>query len=175
MRSRVGLGERADSGGEVPQPALTIDDGLDEALRRPENASLRDFFGYWQGKRRGERLPARVDIEPTEIPQLLPNIFLVDVVAGERPRFRFRLVGTTIVSMEFEMTNAYLDELVAEVEATPMGRHYRDAAGGRIYLRRQRLDWRERGYINYDVLLLPLADDGETINMLFGLAVYHRP
>jgi len=158
----------------VPKSALTIDDGLDAALWRPENAPLRDFFAYWQGKRRDGLLPARADIEPTEIPQLLPNIFLIDVVAGERPRFRFRLVGTTIVSMEFEMTNAFLDELVAGVEATPMGRQYLDAAAGRIYLRRQRLDWRERGHINYDVLLLPLADDGETTNMLFGLAVYHR-
>ncbi|HTO81936.1 MAG TPA: PAS domain-containing protein [Methylomirabilota bacterium] len=158
----------------MPQPALTIDDGLDEALRRPENALLRDFFAYWQGKRRNGRLPARSDIEPTEIPLLLPNIFLVDVVAGARPRFRFRLVGTMIVSMEFEMTNAYLDELVAGVDATPMGRQYLDATAGRVYLRRQRLDWRDRGYINYDVLLLPLADDGETINMLFGLVAYHR-
>ena len=155
-------------------PALTIDAGLDEALRRPENAPLRDFFAYWQGKRQGGRLPARADIEPTEIPQLLPNIFLVDVVAGERPRFRFRLVGTMIVSMEFEMTNAYLDELVAGVEATPMGRQYVDAAAGRIYLRRQRLDWRDRGHVNYGVLLLPLADNGETVDRLFGLAVYHR-
>jgi hypothetical protein len=158
----------------VPGPVLAIDDGLAAALQQPENALLRDFFAYWQGRRQGDRLPARADVEPTEIPQLLANIFLVDVVPGERLRFRFRLVGTTIVSMEFEMTNRYLDEFVTDVDATPMGRQYVDAAAGRIYLRRQRLDWRDRGYINYDVLLLPLADDGETINMLFGLAIYHR-
>jgi len=158
----------------MPQPAVAIERELQEALQQPGNESLCGFHAYWQGKRQADRLPARSDIEPTEIAHLLPNIFLVDVVPGKPPRFRFRLVGTMIVSMEFEMTNMYLDEIVAGVDATPMGRHYADAVDGRIYLRRQRLDWRERGYINYDVLLLPLADDGQTVNMLFGLALYHR-
>ncbi|HET6223971.1 MAG TPA: PAS domain-containing protein [Dongiaceae bacterium] len=153
---------------------LCIDPALPDRLRSPENEELRRFFDYWQSKMTADRLPGRADIEPTEIPQLLPNIFLIDVVAGTPPRFCFRLVGTRIVEMEFEMTGRFLDEMVPQVYDTAMGRHYLDAIEGKIYLRRTDLRWRQREHIDYDVLLLPLADDGMTVNRLFGLALYRR-
>jgi len=157
----------------VPKPALTVDDGLEAALRRPENAPLRDFFAYWQGKRRGGLLPARADIEPTEIPQLLPNIFLIDVVAGDPLRFRFRLVGTRIAELEGEMTNRFLDEFIPGAAGTAMARHYEETMQGHLSVRHETLHWRRRDYVSYDVLLLPLASDGRTVDMLFGLARYH--
>jgi hypothetical protein len=157
------------------QPSdLRIDPALPDRLRSTENEAFARFFDYWQSKMGVDCLPRRADIEPTEIPQLLANIFLVDVVAGAPPRFCFRLVGTRIVEMEFEMTGRYLDELVPQVYDTAMGRHYLDAVAGKIYLRRTNLHWRQREHIDYDVLLLPLADDGVAVNRLFGLAIYHR-
>jgi hypothetical protein len=153
---------------------LRIDPALPDRLRSPENEALERFFAYWQGKIVADRLPGRADIEPTEIPQLLPSIFLVDVITGTSPRFCFRLVGTRIVAMEFEMTGRYLDELVPQVYDIAMGRHYLDAIAGKIYLRRTNLHWRQREHIDYDVLLLPLSDEGLTVNRLFGLALYHR-
>ena len=57
---------------------------------------LRDLYRYWAEKKHNRPLPARVDLDPMEIPQLLQNIVLVDVV-GEPPRFRYRLVGTAVI------------------------------------------------------------------------------
>ena len=142
-------------------------------LQRPENAAFLEFYEYWQRKGAGRAMPARADIEPLEIPRLLPNVFLMDVVAGSPQRFRFRLVGTRIAELEGEMTNRFLDELVPRAAGTAMARHYEETAAGRISVRRETLHWREREYINYDVLLLPLSSDGETVDMLFGLARYH--
>ncbi|MEQ8332152.1 PAS domain-containing protein [Nisaea sp.] len=56
---------------------------------------LNDLIAYWRGKRSGDRLPARRDIDPVDIPDLLPHIGLIDVI-GEGTDFRYRrdLVGS---------------------------------------------------------------------------------
>jgi hypothetical protein len=144
-------------------------------LHRPENAAFLEFYEYWLGKGRGagKAMPARADIDPLDIPALLANVFLIDVVPGNPRRFRFRLVGTRITELEGEMTNRFLDEFVPGAVGTAMARHYEEAVEGRISVRHETLHWRKREYVNYDVLLLPLSSDGQTVDMLFGLARYH--
>ncbi len=52
------------------------------------------LYRYWQGKHVDGRAPGRGDIDPPiEVPALIPNIMLVDVVDG---RFRYRLVGSAL-------------------------------------------------------------------------------
>lgn len=145
---------------------------LIESLLEPANRPFREFYEYWLGKAAGRPLPARADIDPLEIPQLLADIFLMDVVPGPPRRFRFRLVGTHITELEGEMTGKFLDEFVPGSPGTPMARHYDEAVAGHIYLRHETLYWRERGHVSYDVLLLPLSGDGRAVDMLFGLAIY---
>ena len=57
----------------------------------------RDLFVYWSGLRKGQTLPSRRDVDPLDIPTLLPYIGLIDVLGGSR--FRYRLVGTGINSL----------------------------------------------------------------------------
>ena len=60
------------------------------------NALLRAAYDYWD-QRRGERaMPARVDLDPADIPKLLPYVILTDVVSAEPLDFRYRLIGTAI-------------------------------------------------------------------------------
>jgi hypothetical protein len=54
---------------------------------------VRRMYAYWKSKCEGDKLPPRSVLDPTEIPDLLPYLTLVDVVADER-RFVYRLVGT---------------------------------------------------------------------------------
>jgi len=142
-------------------------------LHRPENGVFLELYEYWLRKGAGRAMPGRADIDPLDIPQLLANVFLMDVVPGPPQRFRFRLVGTRIAELEGEMTNKYLDEFVPNAAGTALARHYEDTVEGRISVRRETLHWRKREYINYDVLLLPLSSDGRTVDMLVGLARYH--
>jgi hypothetical protein len=145
-------------------------------LQQPESRAFLEFYEYWLQKSAGKSMPSRDDLDPLDIPRLLPNVFLIDVVSGSPRRFRFRLVGTRIAELEGEMTNSYLDEFIPDSPGTAMARHYDDAAEGHVYLRRETLGWqtREREHLGYDVLLLPLSPDGETVDMLFGLCVYHH-
>ena len=145
---------------------------LSAFLHRPENAAFLEFYDYWLRRSAGKPMPARADIDPLDIPRLLPNLFLIDVVPGRPRRYRFRLVGTRIAELEGEITNRFLDEFVPGAAGTAMARHYDDTVAGRVYVRRETLYWRQREHVNYDVLLLPLSSDGVTVDMLVGLARY---
>jgi len=54
-------------------------------------------YGYWASKFEDGRLPGRRALDPLEIPDLLPQIALLDI-SREPWDFRFRLVGTGLVS-----------------------------------------------------------------------------
>src|ERR1043166_5771842 len=93
----------------APQPyRLTVLAGSAVAL----DAHLDAFYGYWRAKRGARAMPRRADIDPTEMdPRLLPNLMLTEVVDGGR-RFRFRLVGTGVVSgIVSDLTGRYVDEV----------------------------------------------------------------
>ena len=56
---------------------------------------LVEAYRYWLAKKGDRPWPLRSSIEPTEIPRLLPHLFLVEVPQiGPPMRFRLRLVGT---------------------------------------------------------------------------------
>ena len=58
----------------------------------------RELYAYWASKKPKDGLPGRQQVDPIDIPKLLPRIFLADVIwEGDRPRIRFRLVGQAIV------------------------------------------------------------------------------
>ena len=46
------------------------------------DARLRALYEYWMEKRGDRAMPARADIDPTEIPDLLPIVGLADVIEG---------------------------------------------------------------------------------------------
>ena len=54
-----------------------------------------DFYRYWQTKRAGRLMPTRADVDPVEIPHLLPYVTLVEP-DGEG-FYRYRLMGTAVV------------------------------------------------------------------------------
>lgn len=66
---------------------------------------------YWISKRRTDgRLPRRQDLDPVDIPAILPYIELTDVINGGTD-FRFRLVGTHLVDIDgINPTGQYLSQ-----------------------------------------------------------------
>lgn len=130
--------------------------------------ALRDLHRHWEA-RRGERpMPARVDMDPVELPRgLLGNLFLVDVEEPPR-RFRYRLVGTELTAvMRRELTGRYIDEMpfLYRKFALPAYEEVM-ARGAPTYREINAVEalWR----IRYKRLLLPLSDDGARINMILG-------
>jgi hypothetical protein len=132
-----------------------------------QSTQLRDLYNYWKLKAGNRELPARADIDPSEIPHLLPYLCLVDVV-GEAEAFRYRLIGTKVVDLRGrDVTGRWVDDALypknfrdvatmmssaIEARAPVVGRN-RFWGSGKIW---SKVEW----------LNLPLSTDGGRIDML---------
>ena len=133
-----------------------------------EHPGLRALYDYWDGRRPGPRLPGRQHLDPLDIPTLLPNVMLVDV--GEGDDLRFRLVGTALVGwFGRDTTGLPLQTVYAAKDWERILVDYR-------YAIRERRPCLCRSSIAragieaqpYQRLLLPLARNGETVDMLLA-------
>ncbi|NBC34563.1 MAG: PAS domain-containing protein [Alphaproteobacteria bacterium] len=130
------------------------------------------LFTYWRGKMRDGRLPARAALDPIEIPSLLPYVILIDI---RRDPFDlvYRLAGTAVVSrLGFEVRGLSVKALpISEAETLfeAYGRTARDCQPRRITAQLRTHDDR---HLKIERLVMPLAADGITPDMLFIGAVY---
>ena len=136
--------------------------------------SLQPLLAYWTSRCTDGRLPARADIDPLDIPRLLPFLYLVDVerqTGGAAPyRFRYRLVGTGIVERNGgDPTGQYLDAFENRpFHETIVADYTRCAAERRpVAAARRFMDMTGRHW-PYQRLVLPLSENGLDVNMLLG-------
>ena len=134
------------------------------------------FHRYWQRIHPAAgTLPGRQHFDPLEIHPLLPNIWLVDVVRPQL-RFRYRLVGTRIAeAVGRDTTGMWLDEVHPDLHpGSQTYEHYLSVADqGRPSWRRGRpvfMAYSER-CAEIERLLLPLAGDGKTVDMIVALTI----
>jgi hypothetical protein len=144
-------------------------------------AEFRELLGYWQSKLAPGRLPGRQHIDPTELqPRHLSQLLLLDVVAGRAPqvrrRYRFRVAGTAFAGIAGrDVTGLYYDEVGAPERALPVIRALdliveRKAPvilSGRLSIPSQDYIWVKR-------LGLPLAQDGENVDMILAIWLAER-
>jgi len=149
----------------------------------PPAAAADPAFGrlhaYWLGKTRGDRLPARGDVHPTEIAaDLLPQIGLLGVEDhGGRRRYRIRLFGSGLESMTGgDETGHFYDEAVEPGPYAEIARRL-DAV-----VAERRPDYYAapsgaagRGFLLFGRLALPLAGDGMRVDMILGLVRPLKP
>ena len=136
-------------------------------------ASLNEFLSYWDSIRHGKSMPGRQDIDPGDIPAMLPFVFLVDVV-DEGDDFRYRLVGTDIVrNTKMDFTNCPLSEIRDIGSQQNLIELYQRVVSSKATIR-ERFPFETRGGVKkyYDVAVAPLARNGRDIDMLFGYALH---
>lgn len=139
------------------------------------DAYLRKALAYWQRKR-GERLmPRRGDIDPIEMPDLLPYVRLVDVVAPGL--YRYRLVGTEVE--QFHGGLKFKDRFVHEALPPGLARHivpvYDECVRERrpVFLENRFLaPDKERVARHSRVIYLPLSEDDQTVSMVLVVQVF---
>ena len=130
-------------------------------IRNPRLCAL---LRYWNAKRGDRPMPSRADIDPVEIPRLLPICLLADI---DTPHPRIRLLGT-------HATNAYGTETrgrtidrfdlgdfaPAWLEAFRIARESPVGAAGSFLTGTQ--------FSLVETMLMPLADDGGRPRYIFG-------
>jgi hypothetical protein len=134
---------------------------------------LMEGYEYWRRKAGGRRMPRRADIDPAEIPKLLPHIRLIDVIGPGR--YRYRLVGTEV--QRFHGTNP-TGRYVHEVLAGPIGA--RIIAVYDECVRDRRAIYFENEFLALDgsgvprrskVLFAPLSEDEHVVNQVLVFQV----
>ncbi|MGF1591729.1 MAG: PAS domain-containing protein [Kiloniellaceae bacterium] len=133
-----------------------------------EHPGLRALHDYWVSRRDGGLLPGRQHLDPLDIPGLLPNLTLIDVVAAAA--LRYRLVGTALVG---RIGRDITGRLVKEASLGPGWEEnhpdFRYVIGERRpCLRRIWTGGARRNPLESLRLLLPLAADGEAVDMILG-------
>lgn len=139
---------------------------------------LLDLYRYWLARRGARFAPARRDIDPLDLPRLLPYLLLTDVVTQVGPegpwrRYRYRLVGTE-VERHFGRTKGgqWIDELMhGSYRAYVLDLYERlIASRGPVYSQSiyGRLGRERRAGMVTRRLMLPLSSDGETIDMVLS-------
>jgi hypothetical protein len=139
---------------------------VDFSVETPNLAKLCD---YWSEKAGNRPMPSRRDLDPIiEVPELIPGIFLVDI-ESDPPGFRYRVVGTEVADRYGkDFTGKRLDEVDFGDTHDTIRRDYEEAvrSGKPAYSRLQFEVETTNKLLLYERIVLPLSDDGETVNML---------
>jgi len=132
---------------------------------------LNGLIGYWAGKRQGRRFPARADFDPLELKSLLGHLLMVDVVRGpeNQLRFRYRLFGTEFIFYHGgDLTGHWVDEIGNAVyRAQLCGLYNHVVATGATPMVSYDYMLESRRH-RFQAVILPLASDGKTIDMLLS-------
>lgn len=127
----------------------------------------RHLYRLWLSKKSNGMLPARKDFSPLEFKAHLTNTLMVDVIQ-EPVDFRIRLVGNDFRDVFGEDTAG---RLVSELGGG-MSIHARWSM--LLEMRKPYilldipLEWPGKEHKHYNALMLPLASDGITIDMLLS-------
>ena len=136
-------------------------------ITNPEQSA---FFDYWLARFKPVGLPARSDLDPLDFPSLLPRIALIDVLREPAGlAFRYRLAGTEIANRaRRDPTGKRFDELYeGDYLAQAQAVYEEIAQSGLPHLSdRTYLVQNGREALDYHRLILPLASDGRTVDML---------
>jgi hypothetical protein len=143
-----------------------------QRIRHPD---LLRLYDYWLSRHRGELLPSRQDLDPADFKFAVGNVTLIDVLY-EPVRFRFRLIGSLMTQrMGWDLTGKLVDEVPDAEYREGLLVAYRQMLASRqpsTTLYERLIDGKTR---RFEVLRLPLAADGRTIDMLLLCPMYFEP
>jgi hypothetical protein len=140
---------------------------------------LRGLAAYWHAKRGGAALPRFKDLDPPlEIPRLTAHMSLI-VVEGDKPRFRYRRMGSAIVHDRRhrqikDATGHFADEVdFHQPLSDVIGPFTQVARTGQAYREYGPYDAGDYALLHYEWIILPLAGDGSDVAFLMtGYVTY---
>lgn len=127
---------------------------------------LRRLADHWEQIRQPRLMPARRDFDPLDVPYALGFMSVVEVHRSP-PRYFFRLDGTKQVELfGIDCTGRFADEILPRDHVALMNEAFGDVVESRAPRHhRRKVRFHER-FIDYEVLILPLSEDGDRVTML---------
>jgi hypothetical protein len=131
---------------------------------------LKSIYAIWMELADSRLAPARADIAPAKFRALLPWTWMVDVI-DDGQDFRFRIAGDRVIQY---LGQRYSGTLLSEARGPRFFENMRDifalcvAQKTPVAQGPLQSSLESRQYLDGEVIVLPLSDDGEAVTHLFG-------
>jgi hypothetical protein len=133
---------------------------------QPESGDLRRLLIYWEERRGARAFPRRADIDPVDFSFMLDRVALTEV-HGEPRRFRLRVVGSYWHRrLGFESTGMWMHDFPSANQRQISEDFYNATIDGRLPRFQKRDMIVDDQLLHYEILQLPLSEDGEKISMI---------
>lgn len=137
---------------------------------------IKTLYEYWRRIAPEGQLPGRNDFDPLEIPRLLPNIWLIDVYR-DPIRFWRRLVGSRIEEFAGRsLVNGWVADRLDGNRLSGVHKNLTDVVltGQPSWRRGKSMIQYEKGYSELERIYLPMARDGETVDMILAMTIFYK-
>lgn len=136
-------------------------------------AGLSELLQHWKTLCGDRAMPRRSDFDPINVPGLLSGICLVEVINGGEDYF-YRVAGTGLEEMSGQ---ALQNKRFSELEHAEACEAMRATCAACVQSARpvvitNMLQEPGRDHTAITAIILPLSDDGETVNMILTLTEF---
>ena len=136
----------------------------------PKSADLRRLLAYWRERCGPREFPRRADVDPIDLRFMLDRIALTEVhdPVGQGPRrYRLRVVGSFWYRLlGFEATGIWMENWPHANQRKLTEEFYDAMIEGRRPRFAQRDVIVDDQLLHYEIMLLPLSEDGSRISMI---------
>lgn len=134
---------------------------------------IRDSFDFWKSNGWPERLPMRDDLNPFDVPKLMPHMLLLDVLNDPRD-YCYRLIGTAIGP---HLAQDWTGVRMSEIEHQRQPSQIWDNCDRVVHSMQPRLGRTpyvgpHADFLYAEDLILPLGDGGDGVGKLLVFAAY---
>jgi hypothetical protein len=147
--------------------------GTPVSIRHPD---LQRLFAYWRANRGRQEFPRRADLDPVDFGFMLDRVALTEVHDEKTRRYRLRVVGSWWTNMlGFEPTGMWMDAWPNPGQLELTVTSYESLIALRRPVLGIRDAWVDQRKLSYEILLLPLSEDGLRVSMIMTGIGPRRP
>ncbi|MCB9949097.1 MAG: PAS domain-containing protein [Rhodospirillaceae bacterium] len=150
---------------------------LPSALDHIRDSRLRRFTEYWLGRRRGRLVPCRADIDVTDVPWILPWIWLMQYFP-DSDRFLCRVAGDNVNAFlccnigGHYIGGHFMDEYLPSQALAELSDRYRAVLRDRVIMHASGLFTTQSYHADGERVAFPLSEDGTTVDLVIGASLY---
>lgn len=136
---------------------------------------VQDGYAYWVSKCSEGGLPARQDINPVEIPRLMPHVVMLDVKHEPEFDFRYRLLGTYVTEHLYsDHSGKWFSEITHQRAPSKIWQNCCQVATSRSpFMSNTPYVGPHQSFRDVEDIILPLSSDGERVDSLLVFVCYH--
>ena len=166
MRRRDGGATAVGGGADIHHGDRKLTEAGRDDGDGPQHPDLRRLLDYWRSRCGARAFPRRADIDPVDFAFMLERVALTEIHENPR-RYRLRVVGTWWANLlGFESTGMWMENWPHANQRQISIDSYEALIAARRPLCTRRDAWVDTRKLSYEIMHLPLSEDGARISMI---------